>query len=83
MNKIEGVHCLKGDGTFYAFADFSGFMQRFSGIKNDVELAEMIIEKTGVALVPGSAFGNEGYMRLSFATSEANLDEAIKRLTAL
>ncbi len=83
LNKIEGVHCLKGDGTFYAFADFSGFMQRFSGIKNDVELAEMIIEKTGVALVPGSAFGNEGYMRLSFATSEANLDEAIKRLTAL
>ena len=83
LNKIEGVHCLKGDGTFYAFADFSGFMQRFSGIKNDVELAEMIIEKTGVALVPGSAFGNEGYMRLSFATSEANLDEAIKRLAAL
>ncbi|VAW95446.1 Aspartate aminotransferase [hydrothermal vent metagenome] len=83
LNKIEGVHCLKGDGTFYAFADFSGFMQRFSHIKNDVELAEMIIEKTGVALVPGSAFGNEGYLRLSFATSEANLDEAIKRLTAL
>lgn len=83
LNKIEGVHCLKGDGTFYAFADFSGFMQRFAGLKNDVELAEMIIEKTGVALVPGSAFGNEGYMRLSFATSEANLDEAIKRLTAL
>ncbi len=83
LNNIEGVQCLKGDGTFYAFADFSGFMQRFSGIKNDVELAEMIIEKTGVALVPGSAFGNEGYLRLSFATSEANLDEAIKRLTAL
>ncbi len=83
LNKIEGIQCLKGDGTFYAFADFNGFMQRFSGIKNDVELAEMIIEKTGVALVPGSAFGNEGYMRLSFATSEANLDEAIKRLTAL
>jgi len=83
LNKIEGVHCIEGDGTFYAFADFSGFMQRFSGLKNDVELAEMIIEKTGVALVPGSAFGNEGYLRLSFATSEANLDEAIKRLAAL
>ncbi len=83
LNKIKGVHCIKGDGTFYAFADFSGFMQRFAGIHNDVELAEMIIEKTGVALVPGSAFGNEGYMRLSFATSDANLDEAIKRLAAL
>jgi len=83
LNKIEGVQCLKGDGTFYAFSDFTGFMQRFNGITNDVELAEMIIEKTGVALVPGSAFGNEGYMRLSFATSDANLDEAIKRLSAL
>lgn len=58
-------------------------MQQFNGIKNDVELAEMIIEKTGVALVPGSAFGNEGYMRLSFATSEENLIEAIKRIASL
>jgi len=83
LNKIEGIHCLQGDGTFYAFADFSGFMQRFEHIKNDIELAEFIIEKTGVALVPGSAFGNEGYMRLSFATSEENLTEAIKRISSL
>ncbi|MBN4080095.1 pyridoxal phosphate-dependent aminotransferase [Beggiatoa alba] len=83
LNKIKGVQCLKGDGTFYAFADFSGFMLRFKQITNDVELAEMIIEKTGVALVPGSAFGNPGYMRLSFATSEDNLSEAIKRLASL
>ncbi len=83
LNKINGVHCLKGDGTFYAFADFSGFMQRFKQLNNDIELAEFIIEKTGVALVPGSAFGNEGYMRLSFATSERSLIEAIKRIAAL
>lgn len=83
LNKIEGVYCIQGDGTFYAFADFSGFMQRFKTLKNDIELAEFIIEKTGVALVPGSAFGNEGYMRLSFATSEANLIEAIKRISEL
>ena len=83
LNKIEGVQCLKGDGTFYAFADFSEFMKRFSQINNDIELAEFIIEKTGVALVPGSAFGNEGYMRLSFATSDENLIEAIKRISTL
>lgn len=83
LNKIEGVQCIKGDGTFYTFADFSEFMKRYDDINNDVELAEFIIEKTGVALVPGSAFGNEGYMRLSFATSEAHLTEAIKRIAAL
>jgi len=83
LNKIEGVQCLKGDGTFYAFADFNAFMKRFNQINNDIELAEFIIEKTGVALVPGSAFGNEGYMRLSFATSDENLIEAIKRISAL
>lgn len=83
LNKIEGVHCIKGDGTFYTFADFTGFMKRFDGINNDIELAEMIIEKTGVALVPGSAFGCEAYMRLSFATNEANLIDAIKRIASL
>jgi len=83
LNEIEGVHCIKGDGTFYVFADFTGFMQRYAHINNDIELAEFIIDKTGVALVPGSAFGNEGYMRLSFATSEANLTEAIRRIAAL
>lgn len=83
LNKIDGIECLKGDGTFYTFANFSGFMQRFEQINNDIELAEFIIEKTGVALVPGSAFGNEGYMRLSFATSEESLIEAIKRIAAL
>lgn len=83
LNKIDGVQCIKGDGTFYTFADFSEFMKRYDDINNDVELAEFIIEKTGVALVPGSAFGNEGYMRLSFATSEAHLTEAIKRIAAL
>ena len=83
LNEIEGVHCISGDGTFYTFADFTGFLKRYNNIQNDVELAEMILEKTGVALVPGSAFGNEGYMRLSFATSEDNLTEAIKRIASL
>ncbi len=83
LNKIEGVSCLPGDGTFYIFADFREFMHRFDGINNDIELAEVIIEKTGVALVPGSAFGNEGYMRLSFATSESKLVEAIARIAKL
>jgi len=83
LNAIEGVHCLQGDGTFYAFPDVHGLIARVSGINDDVELAEYILDQTGVALVPGSAFGSPGYMRLSFATSMEHLDEALRRLSQL
>ena len=83
LNKLEGVTCLPGHGTFYAFPDFTGFMRRFDGIDTDVQLAEMLLEKTGVALVPGSAFGSDGFMRLSFATSDDNLKQALSRLASL
>ena len=83
LNAIEGVHCLQGDGTFYAFPDVHGLIERIAGVNDDVELAEYILDQTGVALVPGSAFGSPGYMRLSFATSMANLDEALRRLSQL
>lgn len=83
LNAIEGVSCLEGDGTFYAFADMRGLMERIEGVENDVQLAEYLIEKTGIALVPGSAFGSEGYMRLSFATSDDNLKSALERLASI
>jgi aspartate aminotransferase len=50
------------------------------GINNDIEFCEFLLEKAQVAVVPGSAFGVPGYVRLSFATSMENLQEAIKRL---
>ena len=80
LNAIDGISCLQGDGTFYAFADMRGLMGRIDSIKTDVQLAEYLIEKTGIALVPGSAFGSEGYMRLSFATSDDILKAALNRL---
>jgi len=83
LNAIEGVRCLPSQGTFYAFPDVSGMIDRIDGISNDVELAEHILEHAGVALVPGSAFGSPGYMRLSFATSMENLDEALRRISQL
>jgi len=83
LNAIEGVHCLQGNGTFYAFPDVHGLIERIAGVNDDVELAEYILDQTGVALVPGSAFGSPGYIRLSFATSMANLDEALRRLSQL
>jgi aspartate aminotransferase len=83
LNAIEGIRCLPSQGTFYAFPDVHGLIERLDGINNDVELAEYILEHTGVALVPGSAFGSPGYMRLSYATSMENLEEALQRLGQL
>ncbi|TAM45110.1 MAG: pyridoxal phosphate-dependent aminotransferase [Gammaproteobacteria bacterium] len=82
LNKIRGVRCLPNQGTFYAFADFSGAIRNL-GVKNDLELAELVLNKVEVALVPGSAFGAEGHMRLSYATSLELLDKALDRLEKL
>jgi len=83
LNRIRGVHCLPSQGTFYSFPDFRGAIAATDGADTDVELAEYILEKTGVALVPGSAFGTDGHMRLSFATSMDQLDAALDRLEGL
>lgn len=82
LNAIDGIECLKGDGTFYAFASFEGMMKRLN-FETDVQLAEHILSEAGVALVPGSAFGTPGFMRLSFATSLEVLQDAVNRLTQL
>ena len=82
LNAIEGVECTAADGTFYSFPNMQGVIDRLDGIKNDVELGEYLLERAEVALVPGSAFGAKGYMRLSYATSMENLEMAIERLRA-
>ena len=78
LNRLPGVKCLPNQGTFYAFPDFSAVIRRL-GLKNDVQLAERILDRAGVALVPGSAFGAEGHLRFSYATSMENLDAALDR----
>ncbi len=78
LNEIDGIDCLAGDGTFYVFPDFS-VMQAKLNCNTDTDLAEKLLE-AGVALVPGSAFGTPGHMRISFATSDKNLQKAIERL---
>ena len=80
LNDLPGVECLQGDGTFYAFPSFQGAIDTDSDVSNDVEFAEKLLKNAGVALVPGSAFGAPGHMRLSFATSMAMLEQAISRL---
>ena len=80
LNAIDGVECTASDGTFYSFPNMQGVIDRLDGIKNDMELGEYLLERAEVALVPGSAFGAKGYMRLSYATSMENLEKAVQRL---
>ena len=81
LNAMPGVRCQAGDGTFYCFPNVEDAIARVRGVTNDVELAERLLSDAGVALVPGSAFGARGYLRLSFATSMDNLSKAVDRLS--
>ncbi len=80
LNSIDGVECLPTDGTFYVFPSVAGLIAKMDGINNDLEFSDYLIEKAGVALVPGSAFGCEGHVRISIATSMANLQNALERI---
>ncbi|HEB63308.1 MAG TPA: pyridoxal phosphate-dependent aminotransferase [Gammaproteobacteria bacterium] len=80
LNQIDGFKCLESQGTFYAFANVKAAIKAIKGIDNDVQLAEYFLEKADVALVPGSAFGAPGHLRLSFATSMDNLKKALFRI---
>ncbi|MDD5578613.1 MAG: pyridoxal phosphate-dependent aminotransferase [Methylobacter sp.] len=80
LNKIDGVECLNTDGTFYVFPSVKKLIARLEGINDDLEFSEYLIEKAGVALVPGSAFGCPGHIRISIATSMANLQNALERI---
>ncbi|WP_031432363.1 pyridoxal phosphate-dependent aminotransferase [Methylomarinum vadi] len=80
LNSMDGIDCLKTDGTFYVFPNVEGVIERLDGISNDLDFAEYLIEKAGVALVPGSAFGCPGHIRISIATSMENLANALARI---
>ncbi|HEY5775992.1 MAG TPA: pyridoxal phosphate-dependent aminotransferase [Xanthomonadales bacterium] len=84
LNEIDGIECEDCDGAFYAFPSFKAIIDRMPDIRDDVELAAWMLENAGVAMVPGTAFGAPGHLRLSFATSMENLQTCIKRIrTAL
>ncbi|SEP92831.1 aspartate aminotransferase [Ectothiorhodospira magna] len=79
LNAIPGVECLPSDGTFYVFPCVKGAMEKL-GMDSDVKFSEYLLDKVGVALVPGSAFGTDGHVRISFATSMDNLKQAVERI---
>ena len=83
LNKINGISCNKSHGTFYCFANINEAIKLTSGVEDDVMFATYLLDKCGIAIVPGSAFGMPGYMRISFATSKDNLAESLDRLDQL
>jgi aspartate aminotransferase len=85
LNKIPGVKCIMAGGAFYAFPDareaIAALHQKGKiAATTDVALSEYLLAEAGVAVVPGSAFGSEGYFRISFATSMQNLQNALERI---
>jgi aspartate aminotransferase len=80
LQEIADINVLASEGTFYSFPDMNKLIKKFGNILNDIELAEFFLDKAEVAMVPGSAFGMPGCMRISFATSMKNLRESIKRI---
>jgi aspartate aminotransferase len=83
LNRGNGVRCLEAQGAFYAFPDVRGALESMPDVEDDVGLAERLLVDAGVALVPGSAFGAPGYLRLSFATSMENLTKALDRMDSV
>ena len=88
LSAIPGVRCLLSEGAFYTFADTRQAIETLHTRKvlkdrNDISFSEYLLEQGGVAVVPGSAFGSEGYIRLSFATSMENIKKALERIARL
>jgi aspartate aminotransferase len=82
LQKMPGIKCLPSDGTFYCFPSVEALFKPEKGITNDLEFAEFLLTKAEIAIVPGSAFGAPGHIRICYTTSMQNLVEAVKRLKA-
>ncbi|ODN66075.1 pyridoxal phosphate-dependent aminotransferase [Methylophaga muralis] len=80
LNKMPGITALETDGTFYVFPDITGVLVNKPELKDDMDFAEALLVEKGVAVVPGTAFGLKNHIRLSIATSETNLQNALQRI---
>ena len=80
LNNIEGISCLTPNGAFYVFPSCKGLLNKKTKLKTDTEFVQKLLEESMVAVVQGSAFGLDGYFRISYATSMENLKKAIARI---
>ena len=80
LNNIKGINCLTPNGAFYVFPSCKELLNKKTKLKTDTEFVQKLLEKSMVAVVQGSAFGLDGYFRISYATSMENLKKAITRI---
>ncbi len=80
LNNIKGLNCLKPNGAFYVFPNCKKLLGKKTKLKTDKDFVEKLLEKAEVAVVQGSAFGLDGYFRISYATSMDNLKKALERI---
>jgi len=85
LNEIEGIECLNPEGAFYVFPSCKGLMGKKDTngkeLKTDTDFVQSLLENSGVAVVQGSAFGLEGFFRISYATSMENLKKALEKIS--
>ena len=80
LNNINGINCLTPNGAFYVFPSCKGLLNKKTKLKTDTDFVQKLLEKSNVAVVQGSAFGLDGYFRISYATSMQNLKKAMERI---
>ena len=80
LNKIRGINCLTPNGAFYVFPSCKKVLVKKKKLKTDSKFVEKLLEKANVAVVQGSAFGLDGYFRISYATSMEKLKVAMDRI---
>ena len=80
LNDIKGINCLNPNGAFYVFPSCKGLLNKKTKLKTDTDFVQKLLEKENVAVVQGSAFGLDGYFRISYATSMQNLKKAMRRI---
>ena len=79
---MDGVLCKETDGTFYVFPSFKGYISN-SDLSDDNDLAMKLLNEAKVAVVPGSAFGMSGHVRLSIAVDMKSLEQAMTRIRSV
>ena len=86
LNEIDGIECLNPDGAFYVFPSCKGLMGKKDSngneLKTDTDFVKSLLENSGIAVVQGSAFGLEGFFRISYATSMENLKKALEKISS-
>jgi aspartate aminotransferase len=86
LNEIDGIECLNPEGAFYVFPSCKGLIGKKNSdgkeLNNDTDFVQSLLENSGVAVVQGSAFGLEGFFRISYATSMENLKKALEKISS-